>query len=87
MGEGNIINGKVREFIVTNFPLAAKLSVQDEESLMDRGIVDSLGILDIVQFLEREFSIEVTDDDLMPEHFSSIQGITSFTRQKIDGAR
>lgn len=66
----------VRTFIRETFPAAR--SVRDEDSLLDSGIVDSLGILDIVTFLESRFGLQLADDDVVVENFASIDAITRF---------
>jgi acyl carrier protein len=49
---------------------------------LDSGIVDSLGILDLVAFLESELSLTISDDELLPENFRSIEGISRFVEHK-----
>ena len=68
----------VRQFIMSKFPLAKSSAVADDYSLLENGIVDSLGILDIVGFVENEFKIVVTDEEHLPENFQSIQSIAGF---------
>jgi acyl carrier protein len=53
-------------------------SVRDEESLLEAGIVDSLGVLALVSFIERQYGIRVTEDEMMPENFDSIAAIAAF---------
>jgi acyl carrier protein len=74
---------RVRGFVLAHFPLARKRSVGDQDPLLSRGIVDSLGILDLVGFVEREFGIKVADDELLPEHFESIANIARFVDKKL----
>jgi len=73
---------KVRAFVHRRFPVAVSAGVTDEESLLDAGIIDSLGILDVVAFLEETFGITVGDEELTPEHFDSIASVTRFVAQK-----
>jgi len=47
-------------------------------------MIDSLGILDLVHFLEEEFSLHITDDELMPEYFESLEAVTEFVRKKTE---
>jgi len=69
----------IREFIQKEF-LARKSidQIDDDTSLIETGIVDSLGIQSLVGFLEKEFSIEVSDLDLLPENFDSVNAITVY---------
>ena len=68
----------IRSFVHQRFPMAVTAEVGDDESLLDSGIVDSLGILDMVAFLEETFDVQIGDDDLNPENFDSVQSIASF---------
>jgi acyl carrier protein len=74
--------GSIRDFIYARFPLAADQQVKDEDDLLEGGIVDSLGILDVVGHLEQEFGIQVGDEDLNPENFGNIKALTRFVEQK-----
>ena len=79
---GDDIVGSIRKFIYSRFPLAADQQVKDEDALLEGGIVDSLGILDVVGHLEQEFGIKVGDDDLNPENFGTINALTRYVEQK-----
>ncbi|MEE8106618.1 MAG: acyl carrier protein [Planctomycetota bacterium] len=79
---GGDIVGSIRNFIYSRFPLAADQQVKDEDDLLEGGIVDSLGILDVVGHLEQEFGIQVGDDDLNPENFGNINALMRFVEQK-----
>lgn len=78
------VREKVRKFILEHFPMARQQQPGDSDSLLDSGIVDSLGILEIVNFLSEGFEIEVSDEDLMPENFDSISTLSSFVMRKAD---
>ena len=74
--------GRIRGFVTSRFPLARERAVDDETSLLDTGIVDSLGILDLVTFLEDTFSVKVDDEELNPENFESIAALVRFVEAK-----
>jgi acyl carrier protein len=73
---------RIRQFVLEKFPLARKRSLKDSDELLESGIVDSLGILDLVALLETEFGFTVSDDDLLPENFRSIERISEFAQQR-----
>lgn len=73
-------------FIVEKFPLARKRSIANADNLLESGIIDSLGILDLVSFLEQEFAIAVADDELLPENFESVDRLSCFVERKINEA-
>ncbi|MBL8062689.1 MAG: acyl carrier protein [Anaerolineales bacterium] len=55
----------------------------DDESLIESGIIDSLGIMTLLAFVEREFSVEIPGDDLLPENFASISAITALIERQM----
>ena len=73
---------QVRAFIQQNFYTAATARLDDGTSLLDAGIVDSTGVLEVVGYLENEFGIKVDDSELLPENLDSIASITAFVRRK-----
>jgi acyl carrier protein len=79
------ISESVRQFIHNQFPLSRRRPLGDADPLLESGIVDSLGVLDIVGFIESEFRIVVDDDDLTPENFQSIRRMTAFVEKKKSG--
>lgn len=56
-----------------------------DDPLLDSGIIDSMGILELVRFLESEFNIEIEDEEILPEHFETMASITAFVTTKLDG--
>jgi acyl carrier protein len=79
---GNHLNSQIRAFILEKFPLARKQQLKNSDALLESGILDSLGVLDLVSFVEREFSIAVSDDELVPENFHTIDRIVAFIESK-----
>lgn len=73
---------RIRAFIVEHFPSARNRTLHGDERLLANGILDSLGVLDLVAFLEDEFGISVADDDLVPEHFESLRSLAAFVAHK-----
>lgn len=73
---------KVRNFVTTNFYVADPATLADDASLLDAGIVDSTGVLEVVQFLESEFGLEVQDHEIVPENVDSISRIAAFIERK-----
>lgn len=71
--------GQIRTFVLARFPIAAKKGLKNTDSLLESGIVDSLGILEIVAFLEKEFGITISDEELVPENFESIESLAKFS--------
>jgi acyl carrier protein len=82
--EAEAIREYLRGFIVKSFPLARKRNVGVHDPLLEEGIIDSLGVLDLVGYIEAEFQVEVSDEDLFPENFQTIESLTAFVRRKLN---
>ena len=76
------IKDSVREFIATNFYVPDPAVIADEDSLLDQGIIDSTGVLELIVFLEDEFKIKIEDDEVIPSNLDSIAQITSYVQRK-----
>ena len=79
----NQIRTKLRAFIVENFLFGNEDGVKDDTSFLDEGVIDSTGILEMVSFLEEEFSIHVEDEELVPENLGSIDNVVAYLTKKI----
>lgn len=74
---------KVRTFIVETFLFGDGLSLKNDSSFLQERIVDSTGILEIITFLEEQFSIKIEDDELLPENLDSLNNIDAFLKRKM----
>ncbi|SFN88706.1 Acyl carrier protein [Mesorhizobium sp. NFR06] len=79
---GDIYIKPIRDFLASNFYIADAKSLSTTESLLDQGIVDSTGVLEVIGFIEETFGITVEDSELLPENLDSIQGIAQFIASK-----
>ena len=73
---------RVKNFITTNFYVPNPADLTDDASLLDRGIVDSTGVLEIIGFLEQEFGVTVDDAEILPENLDSVGRIAEFVAKK-----
>lgn len=74
----------IRDFIVDNFLFRDdRDSLSDTESLLEGGLMDSTGVLELVAFLEAEVGIEIADDEIVPENLDSIRNITAYAKSKL----
>jgi acyl carrier protein len=70
------VRSVVRAFIATQLaPSAGRTDIADDEDLIDTGIVNSLGIFQLVAFLEERFQTSIGDEEITPENFSTIERI------------
>jgi acyl carrier protein len=77
------IEQRIHAFLLDRFPLARKPGFSKYTELIEKGILDSLGILDVVSFLENEFLISIADDELVSENFHTLETLSSFVRLKL----
>ena len=78
------MRAKVRKFIETNFYVPEGEALPDDGSLLDRGVIDSTGVLELIGFLQDEFGIEVSDDEMVPNNLDSIAKIESYLTRKLN---
>lgn len=78
-----VIEQAVREFIAQNFMYREGIqTLADEQSLLEQGLIDSTGVLELVCFLEENFNIKMNDDEVIPENLDSVKQITTYVRRK-----
>jgi acyl carrier protein len=75
---------EIQGYVLSEFA-AERDEIGVEENLLGQGIIDSMGILKLVTFLEERFGIETVDDDLVPENFETIELMKSFVERKRSG--
>lgn len=78
------INGVIKDFIIDNFLFGDSSKLENETPLLDKGIIDSTGILELVAFLEDNFNIVVKDDELIQDNFSSLTAINKYLESKFN---
>jgi len=77
------IKEKLRNYILENYLFTDDQSaLQNDDSFLEKGIIDSTGILEVIYFIEDEFAIKVEDDDMIPENLDSINNIVTFVNNK-----
>jgi len=73
------VKEQVRQYIIENFLFGDDSPLEnDSMSLLDGGIIDSVGVMELVAFLEQDFDISVADDDLIPENLDSVDNLVGF---------
>jgi acyl carrier protein len=73
----------IRTFVVENFLLGGGDGLSSSQSLLDAGVIDSTGVLELVSFLEKTYRIQIDDEDLVPENLDSISSIAQFVKRKL----
>lgn len=74
----------VREFLVANYFLGEDPGALDgSSSLIEAGLIDSTGVLELVGYLEEHFGVLITNEELLPENLDSIDNIVAFVERKL----
>jgi acyl carrier protein len=82
------ISQAVRRFITENFMFRDEgQGIAAEASLLEAGIIDSTGVLELICFLESTYDIQVADEEMLPENLDSIRAITSYVSRKVKSER
>lgn len=76
------VHAALRQFILHNFYIANPDQLSDEVSLIQKGIVDSTGLLELVGFLEHDLGITVADEDIVPENFDTLSRLVAYVDRK-----
>ena len=77
----------LRTFIVENFLFGKEdKPLQSSDSLLELGIIDSTGVLELVGFLEQTYHITIEDEELVPDNLDSIERLVQFVSRKIEMA-
>lgn len=78
------ISQALRRFIAENFLFRDEAdAIAADASLLEAGIIDSTGVLELVCFLESTFGIQVADEDMLPENLDSIRAIAGYVTRKL----
>ncbi len=81
------IKETVRAFIATNFYVPDPAALADGASLLDQGIIDSTGVLELAAFIQSKFEVQVADDELLRENLDSIASLEAYITRKLASSR
>jgi len=77
------IKKKLKTFIINKFPLGNNpKTLDDNDSFLEKGIIDSTGVLELVSFIEETFDIYIEDEELIPDNLDSLIKLTCFIKRK-----
>jgi len=80
------VEQELRRFVIDNFPFG-QVGLSNDDSFLDRGIIDSTGVLELVTFLEETYDIQVEDEELIPGNLDSINRVARFLERKLQPSR
>ncbi|MFS2280456.1 hypothetical protein V2S04_06475 [Microbacterium sp. OR21] len=77
------VDARIEDFILSSFLFGdAERMPSRTESLLETGVIDSTGVLELIEFLETEFDLQVLEDESVPENLDSIENLTRFVASK-----
>jgi acyl carrier protein len=77
------MKSELRNFIVENYLFGRDSGFADNESFMERGIIDSTGVMELIAFIEQRFQVRVEDDELLPDNLDSLEKLERFVGRKL----
>jgi acyl carrier protein len=81
------VRNRLRDFICANYLFGdATRAPSDHESLIGTGIIDSTGVLELIEFLENHFCIDVLETETVPQNLDSISNLTRFVVTKLESS-
>ncbi|HVK18923.1 MAG TPA: acyl carrier protein [Fimbriiglobus sp.] len=81
---GADVETAVREFIAENYLFGAgPESISDTDSFLAQGIINSMGVLELITFLENTYDIKVGDDEVVPDNLDSVRQVAAYVRRKL----
>lgn len=72
------MHDEIRKCLVSCGPQGVDAEFSNQESLLEAGVIDSMAMVDLIEHLEERFGINISEDDMTPEHFDSVDSIAAF---------
>ena len=77
------VQDQIRNYIAKNLLFSTNgYGYDDQASFLEEGIVDSVGVLELVSFIEDRFKVKVDDQDIIPDNFDSVSKLAAYIRRK-----
>ena len=79
------VSSEIKAFIVSNFLFGdERKSIEEEQSFLESGVIDSTGLLELVSFIEQKYGITIGDREMVPENLDSLQNVSRLVARKLD---
>ena len=80
----NLIQQELHSFLTENFAVDGDANpIGLDESLIESGVVDSTGLLELVSFVETRYGLQIPDEDLLPENFETLANISAYITARV----
>jgi acyl carrier protein len=77
------VENKIRNYILENYLFTDnQAALKNGDSFLEKGVLDSTGILEVIYFLEDGFGIKVADEEMVPENLDSVDKIVAYVGRK-----
>ena len=74
---------EIKQFIADNLLFSSNgFHLSDDASFLENGVVDSLGIMELVMYVEEQFGVQVLDEDVTPDNFDSVNRLVAYVASK-----
>ncbi len=80
------VRRELRDFVVTNYMFGQATELNDNESFMEAGLIDSTGLLELVSFVEEKYGFNVEDQELVPENLDSLAALAKYVGRKLNNS-
>lgn len=77
---------EIRDYVVESLLFGQAVELGPEDSFLEKGMIDSTGVIELVAFLEQKYGIQVHDDELLPDNLDSIANIRRYVASKLNPA-
>ncbi len=78
------IKQAVKKFIIDNYLLGAKdYGLSDEDSFLEKGIIDSIGVIELTAFIQRTYDINIKPAEIIPDNFDTLDNLDSYITRKL----
>ena len=80
------IEDQLKDYIAKNLLFSDNgFNYEDDASFLEEGIVDSIGVMELIAFVEETFGVKVEDHEVTPDNFDSVNKVAAFLRSKLNG--
>ncbi len=81
------VEQQIRDYVLENYLFTDEQSaLVNQDSFLEKGILDSTGILEMIYFIEDELGVKVEDEEMVPENLDSVDNLVAFVRRKNEAA-
>ena len=84
MNDASDIETRIRDDVLSNFVSMNPSEIPNNASLVELGVIDSMGVMEFVALLESNFNIEIRDNETLPQNIDTIDNLTAFVLRKLN---